>query len=187
MIDHQRLQDEAYRQAVLDALFNEHQDPIFAYCVVRLGEALGAEVAQEVFVTALKTLPKFRQVAPISTWLLGIARNKCAQAARNRTRRAALMQQFAADIRRQAHAAPSEPYAHRAREVEDEQTQLVRLTDNLGKLQEYDRLLLTWRYYKDLPVSEIAELVGKREAAVRKQLQHALHRLKEKMDDATSG
>lgn len=186
-IDHQRLQDDAYRQEVLEALLRDFQHLIFRYCVARLGESLGDEVAQEVFVTAWEALPKFQQEAQISTWLVGIAKNKCAQAFRNRERRAALTRQFAEDIRHQVHAAPSEPYAHQARDVEDKQTQLARLVDNLDKLRADERILLTLRYWRGIAVSEIAEMVGQSEDSVRKRLQRALHRLKERMDDATAG
>jgi DNA-directed RNA polymerase specialized sigma24 family protein len=51
-IDLQRLHDEAYRDAVLTALLRDYQARVFRYCVTRLGEAYGEEVAQEVFVVA---------------------------------------------------------------------------------------------------------------------------------------
>lgn len=187
-IDQQRLPDDAYRQEVLEALLREYQHRIFNYCVTRLDEALGEEVAQEVFVTAWETLPKFRGEAQLSTWLFGIAKHKCAQAFRNRARRAELMRRFGEDIRRQAHADPPGPSAPLAVEVERQQThQLARLADNLNKLQEGERIVLILRYYKNLSVTEIVEIVGKSEAAVRKRLLRALHRLKEMMADATPG
>jgi DNA-directed RNA polymerase specialized sigma24 family protein len=43
------------------------------------------------------------------------------------------------------------------------------------------------RYHKGLPVSEVAELLGKSEAAVRKRLLRALQRLRKIMDADTTG
>ena len=103
-IDTKRLTDDAYRYEVLTTLVRDYQDGIMRYCVTRLGEDMGEEVAQEVFVTAWDTLPKFRQDAAITTWLFGIAKNKCAQAFRNRSRRQAMAQAFVVDIRHHAHA-----------------------------------------------------------------------------------
>src|SRR5262249_55749838 len=73
-IDQQRLRDEDYRHDVLTALLRDHQEQIFRYCVTRLGEVAGEEVAQEVFLTAWESLPKFRQEASLATWLTGIAK-----------------------------------------------------------------------------------------------------------------
>ena len=55
-IDAKRLTDDAYRYDVLTALVRDYQVGIMRYCVTRLGEDIGEEVAQEVFVTAWDTL-----------------------------------------------------------------------------------------------------------------------------------
>ena len=60
-IDAQKLPDEAYRSQVFTVLVQEYQDRIFRYCVTRVGEGQGEEIAQEVFLTAWENLPKFRQ------------------------------------------------------------------------------------------------------------------------------
>jgi hypothetical protein len=46
-----------------------------------------------------------------------------------------------------------------------------------------DRILLTLWYWKELPVAEIAEIMGKTEAAIRKRLTRAQQRLKELMHE----
>ena len=51
-IDGQRLPDEAYRREVVAALMQAYGETITRYCMAWLGEGPGAEVAQEVFVTA---------------------------------------------------------------------------------------------------------------------------------------
>jgi DNA-directed RNA polymerase specialized sigma24 family protein len=50
-------------------------------------------------------------------------------------------------------------------------------------LRETDRIVLTLWYWKELPVSDIADVMGKSVAAVRKQLLRAQQRLKELMND----
>ena len=57
----------------------------------------------------------------------------------------------------------------------------VRLHDSLTKLSGEDRILLTLWYWKELPVAEIADILGKSVAAVRKRLTRAQQRLKELM------
>ena len=181
-IDRHKLPDEAYRSEVLTALLREHQDRIFRYCVYRLGEGFGEEIAQEVFVTAWETLPKFRQEASPETWLTGIAKYKCIQGLRNRARRRTIARTFVEDIRFQVHAESAEASEHQA----IHQGRFTRLAHSLSQLRTEERILLNLRYTKGLSISEICELVGKSEAAVRKQLLRALQRLRQVMVDETT-
>ena len=180
-IDAKRLTDDAYRYDVLTALVRDYHVGIMRYCVTRLGEDMGEEVAQEVFVTAWDTLPKFRQDAAITTWLFGIAKNKCAQAFRNRSRRQAMAQAFVVDIRHHAHAEEPATPEH----ITMERAQLARLAASLAKLRDDERILLSLHYTKGLAIAELVEIVGKSEAAVRKRLLRALQRLRRVMDEGS--
>jgi RNA polymerase sigma-70 factor, ECF subfamily len=175
VIDPQRLQDDTYRTEVLMALLQEYQDGIWRYCVTRLGDVVGEEIAQDVFVTAWETLPRFRQQAALSTWLFGIAKHKCAQALRNRTRRKAILAASMADIRAGAHTTvPETP-----EQLVAEQRRRRWLAESLAQLREGERMLVTLYYFKELSIPELADIAGMSEAAVRKRLLRALHRLRE--------
>ena len=180
-IEAQKLRDEAYRSQVFTVLVQEYQDRIFRYCVTRVGEGQGEEIAQEVFLTAWENLPKFRQESAIGTWLTGIAKNKCSQAFRNRSRRQTIVATFVEDIRYQTHTAETDSPEHTMMD----QARFAELSDCLDQLRDDERLLLTLRYYRELPVAEVAELMGKSEAAVRKRLLRALQRLR-RIFDATA-
>ncbi len=177
-IDPHKLSDETYRSLIFTTLVQEYQDRIYRYCVNRMGEAQGEEIAQDVFLTAWESLAKFRQESSVSTWLTGIAKNKCIQAFRNRGRRQTIAATFVEDIRYQSHAegavSPEEMVMDEARRAE--------LAQGMAKMREDERLLLNLRYHKGLPVAEVAELLGKSEAAVRKRLLRALQRLRKIMD-----
>jgi RNA polymerase sigma factor (sigma-70 family) len=62
-------------------------------------------------------------------------------------------------------------------------SQVARLAACLTHLRETDRIVLTLWYWKELPVSDTADVMGKSIAAVRKQLLRAQQRLKELMND----
>lgn len=182
MIDRQRLHDDAYCWEVVATLMRDHGDAIMQYCLTWLGEGLAEEVTQDVFVTAWGMLPKYRPDAALRTWLFGIARHKCQQTYRNRARRRAIAQTCLEDIRVRAHAeastSPEDLLAHAA--------QHTWLADSLAKLRPEDRIVLTMWYWKELPVVEIADIMGKSVAAVRKQLSRAQQRLKELIDDTSA-
>lgn len=177
-IDPHKLSDETYRSLIFTSLVQEYQDRIYRYCVNRLGEAQGEEIAQDVFLTAWENLARFRQESTISTWLTGIAKNKCIQAFRNRGRRQTIASTFVEDIRYQSHVEGSVSPADEAEEKE----KWEELAQSMLKMREDERLLLNLRYHKGLPVAEVAELLGKSEAVVRKRLLRALERLRKIMN-----
>jgi RNA polymerase sigma-70 factor (ECF subfamily) len=174
-IDPQKLRDETYRSQIFTVLVQEYQDRICRYCVMRVGEGQGEEIAQEVFLTAWESLAKFRQESAVGTWLVGIAKNKCSQAFRNRSRRQTITTTFVEDIRDQSHTKETDPPEH----MMVDRAKFDELAQGLSQLRDDERLLLTLRYYRELPVAEIAELLGKSEAAVRKRLLRSLKRLRQ--------
>jgi RNA polymerase sigma-70 factor (ECF subfamily) len=179
IIDQQRVLDEAYRWEIVEALMRDHGEAIMRFCVARLGEGLAEEVVQEVFVAAWEGLPRYRPTESLQAWLFGIARNKCQQVYRNRARRQSIDERDLELIRDRAHASgPTLPEDNMA-----QATMRGRLHDSLSKLPSEDRILLTLWYWKELPVVEIAEIMGRTEAAIRKRLTRAQQRLKELMHE----
>jgi RNA polymerase sigma-70 factor (ECF subfamily) len=179
MIDRSRLREEGYRWEVVASLMQDHGEAIMQYCLTWLGQGLAEEVTQDVFVAAWQGLPAYRPDATLRTWLFGIARHKCQQAYRNRARRQTIARTFVGEIEHRAHReAPDTPDDQLAQAAER-----VRLHDSLARLPSEDRILLTLWYWKELPVREIAEIMGKTEAALRKRLTRAQRRLKELMHE----
>ncbi len=182
-IDWQWLGDDNYYTAVCTTLYETCQRGILRYCVTRLGDHLGEDVMQEVFVTMVHTLRTFRPGPPIDRWLFGMAKKKCKQALRNRTRRQDIANAFVKDIWQQLHADASKLPV----EGLEERERATHLAISLTKLHELERILLHWRFHRGLSVAESAESLGMSEAAVSKRLQRALRRLKEMMDDDPTG
>jgi RNA polymerase sigma factor (sigma-70 family) len=182
-IEWQRLEDDDYYAAACATLYETHRRGLLRYCAARLGDALGAEVMQEVFVTMVTALRTYRPGPPVEGWLYGMAKQKCQQALRNRTRRQDIVTAFGKDIWQQLHAEPSTPPG----EGLEARERAMHLATSLTKLRDLERLVLHWRFHKGLSVAESAEALGMSEAAVRKRLQRALRRLKELMDDGSPG
>jgi RNA polymerase sigma-70 factor (ECF subfamily) len=104
------------------------------------------------------------------------------QAFRNRTRRQRIVHDSVEEIRHSVHAEAAETPEH----TKGAQGQLARLGQALARLRDDERILLNLRYTRGLSIAELVELVGKSEAAVRKQLLRALQRLRQLMDDDAS-
>jgi RNA polymerase sigma-70 factor (ECF subfamily) len=73
----------------VDELFGRYQTRVAAWCFrVARDREWAADLAQEVFLRALRSLPGFRGDAKFSTWLYTIARNHCYNAVQSRATRA---------------------------------------------------------------------------------------------------
>jgi len=182
VLDRTQLHDDVYRRDVVEALWRDYNREIRQFCITWLGSGLAEEITQEVFVAAWQGLPKYRPEQNMRAWLYGIAHNKCQQTYRNRARRAAIAQTFLEEIRERSHVentASPEQSAVEAR-------QLKQLQESLSKLPDEMRILLNLRYWRDLPLQDIASIVGKSVPTIRKRIQQGEQLLKEYLDEAES-
>lgn len=161
--------------SMFGSLYQRYLPRIYRYIRTRsITDDEAADLAQQVFLNALAALPRYRTSGPpFPAWLFRIAHNLVIDA--NRQRR------------------PDVPWEHtrRVRHLVDDadlegeflrQESLASLRKLLARLEQDKRDLLALRFAAGLSSREIASVVGKREAAVKKQLARTIHRLKEQYD-----
>lgn len=171
------LAQEDYR-AALEALVRGYQHLIVRHCTAMLDDAAhGEEVAQEVFLGAYAAMPRFRREASVRTWLLAIARKQCLKALRDRRRRRRLEEEQQQAIARGAHRAPVDP------PEEDPEVLRQRVRRGLDRLGLAERTVLLLRYETGLTLVEVAHIVGRSEAGVRRQLARALAQLRTALEE----
>ena len=162
-----------YRRA-LERLVNGYQHAIVGFCQNMLSDASQAEeVAQDIFLDAYKAMSRFRQDASVRTWLFAIARKKCLQTLRNRSRRRRIVHEKQSVIADTAHRDPPVGLD------DDEEARLQGVKLGLSALAEERRALLTMRYDTDLSVTDMATILGVSTATVRRRLAQALGELRE--------
>jgi RNA polymerase sigma-70 factor (ECF subfamily) len=170
---------EEYR-AALEALVRGYQHLIVRHCTAMLGDAAhGEEVAQEVFLGAYAAMLRFRQEASLRTWLLAIARKQCLKALRDRRRRRRLEEEQRQAIASAAHRVPPDP------SEEDPEVLRQRVQRGLDRLGAAERTVLLLRYETGLTLVEVAHIVGRSEASVRRQLARALEQLRRVLEAAS--
>jgi RNA polymerase sigma-70 factor (ECF subfamily) len=65
-------------QKALDALYFDYYSDIRSSCIrILRSESEGEDAAQNVFMTAMRTLHTFKGECPLKNWLMVIAKNKC--------------------------------------------------------------------------------------------------------------
>ncbi len=163
--------DKAFRQVVIE---NQKSVRVFLARYVFCSQQID-DLAQEVFIVAYKQLRHFRQESKLSTWLLGIARNKALSFLRAEMTRLRNQKQF-------AEANSLGRSLDSLNQAVDSQVNLERisaLNDCIDLLPEKSRQLIERFYFKNEPSSVIALVTQQKDGTVRmklKRIRHVLHK-----------
>jgi RNA polymerase sigma-70 factor, ECF subfamily len=77
----------AGEEGALDSFVDAAYEHVWRLCSVLVDAQTADDLAQETFVRAVRTLPRFRGDSSARTWLLAVARHVCLDELRSRTRR----------------------------------------------------------------------------------------------------
>ncbi len=161
------------RPSEFTLLYQRYLSRVYNYVRARLEtDEDAADLTQQIFLQALDALPAYQpRGAPFIAWLFQIARHAVIDAHRRR---------------KSVVSWDALPVAfHTPMEYQDMDTQLVHqerlalLETLLAGLDPLQRELLALRFAAGLSTPQIALVVGKSHAAVKKQLTRLLHTLKE--------
>ena len=185
-------------------LYQRYRDRIHAYLRTRVATTEdAADLTKQVFLQALDALPRYRvRGAPFAAWLFRIARNAAANHHRRHRQTIAwdLEPQTlhpltgegpdARIVRRAPVSWDRAPEAFRAGEGDPaaevlRRDDLAHLVALVNALEPVKRELLILRFVAGLSTPEIARVVGKSEAATKKQIWRSLQTLKEQYHDHT--
>lgn len=172
-----RLEERAAIEACLsgdasafDVLVVRHQKAIQRVCYRFTGNTEdAADITQEVFVKAYRSLPKFRGTSAFSTWLYRIAVNACLNFRAQRRPQASDLDAALVDPR---------PGAEWQVSREDD---AVRVRAAVSRLPERQRATLILKLFHELTHQEVAGILGSSVGTVKANLFHALANLRREM------
>jgi RNA polymerase sigma-70 factor (ECF subfamily) len=157
--------------AAFGKLYQQYVQPIYRYIFSRVGNAREAEdITSQTFMAAYESLGRYRERGLFSAWLFRIARSKIND--HFRRHRPEVELEVACQILDREDALGA---LIRAEE-------LSRIRSIIHCLNEEEQDLIRLRYVADLSFVEIADLLGKREDAVKKSVYRLLARLKSQME-----
>ena len=136
--------------------------------------ALAEELTQQTFVEAIRKRHTFDGRADAVTWLCAIGRNRLADHYRRTGR----------DQRRQLRLIGQSPAPELAWRASDTRLAVERA---LSELPDDQRLALVFRYLDDLPVREIATLLGRSESATESLLSRGRDAFRRAYGDRSDG
>jgi RNA polymerase sigma-70 factor (ECF subfamily) len=134
-------------------------DPAFRLAMTMLNDRSAAEDAvQEAAFKGWRKLDRFRAGAELRPWFLAIVANECRTARRSRW-----WQVIHLDERPAGTVAPEAAWANR-----------IDLDAALDRLPKHHLLALTLYYHLDLPIDEVARVLGCSTGAARQRIHRAL-------------
>lgn len=157
-----------------EPLYQRYRVRIYRYLLFRVrNEEDAADLTQQVFLKAMNALPGFRvRGVPFAAWLFRIAHHVASDTYRRKKRAIS----WDAPLDEEQLIMEVDPEI-----IILQQERLARLRHLLAQLDPYKRELLALRFSGGLSATEIAVVVGKSQAAVKKQLTRTLQGLKEQM------
>lgn len=157
--------------AAFGVLYDRYVQHIYRYAYSRVENAREAEdITAQTFIAAYESLSRYRERGHFSAWLFRIAQSEIQNHFRRSRREVGLDA-----VRRLAEADDALVAV-----IQDEE--LSRLRSLIKKLDDDERELIRLRYVAELSFAEMADLLGRREDAVKKSVYRLLERLKGQME-----
>ena len=151
-------------------LYSIYLDQIYRYVFYQVKDRMTAEdLTEEIFVKAWKALGRYKQKkSAFSAWLYRVARNHVIDYFRTRRQHQALAEEIPT-------AAASLEQEVEARLMQQE------LSEAISYLPFQQRQIIILKFIEGLENSEIAQIMGKREGAIRVMQMRALMALRQKL------
>jgi RNA polymerase sigma-70 factor (ECF subfamily) len=165
---------QSNRRLASDLIVRKYRTPIFhhaAYIVKDYEEAI--DVAQEVFIKALREQRFFNPDFKMKAWLYRVTSNLCFNLVRDRKRRSAILETYPRKNATDARQVDKVMATEQEREIKGA----------LSNLSENHRKILILRYYSDLSYSEIAGVLEIKLGTVMSRLSRAKRSLVEVLSD----
>jgi len=150
-------------QEAFGELYERYFDKIYRYITFKIGNYAEAEdMTQQVFLKSLQSISSYKwRDIPFSAWLFRIAHNQVVDYLRKKTR------QPTASLDDTPVVADSNP-----QQITEDRLDTERLMLATKKLTKSQQEVISLRFTSELPIAEVAEVMGKSPGAI-KALQHS--------------
>ena len=167
----------AGNEAAIELFVRQYETGVFRLALSIVGDPAEAnEITQETFLAALRALPSYQEKKSLKAWLYTIALNHSRSHLRKRKvverLRNTLNAIFRVEVQKQI--LPEEAIIQN-----DKETQVW---NALNQLDEPFRTVVVLRYFHELPISEISEILSINEGTIHSRLHTARERLRKALN-----
>ena len=169
-------QCRAGNEQAIESLIRTYETNIFrlAFSIVQ-DSFTASEITQETFLLALKSLRTYQEKSSLKAWLYTITVNTSKSYLRKRKTIEKLLSTLTSIFQATSQAQPSpEEFV-----LQNERDEF--LMKALDKLDEKHRMVVLLRYFQDLSVTEISEILSVSEGTIHSRLHYAREKLRENL------
>ena len=160
-----------------DSIYDQYHKNVYNYIAYRINNQYDAEeLANDVFVKAIRSQKSYNQDFALEAWLIGIAKNVVTDYLRKTMRR----QLVPLDSIMGLISANRQP-----EEVVVLNEEIKELVSAMAMLRDKERQILSMKFATDLKHREIAQIIGISESHVKVTAHRALTKLKKYMKEDT--
>ena len=160
-------------QNAIETLVREHEAGVFRLALSILGDpAEASEATQETFLSALRALPSYQERSSFKAWLYRIALNH----SRSRLRKRRIIERLRAILTSMLRVETQKQVLPEDAAIQNEEESA--LWQSLNSLDERYRIVVILRYFHELPVAEISEILSVNEGTIHSRLHNAREKLR---------
>lgn len=172
----QRLISEclAGNQNAIESFVREYETGVFRLALSIVGDSAEAnEVTQETFLSALGSLPSYEPRKSLKAWLYTIALNH----SRSHLRKRKVIERLRRTLTGIFQVEPWKQVMPEEVIIQNEKETAI--WNALEQLSERHRIVIVLRYFHELPISEISEILSLSEGTIHSRLHSAREQLKD--------
>lgn len=160
-------------EQAVEMFIHAYEADVFRLALSMVNDSfVAAEIAQETFLSALRSLRNYREESSLKAWLFTITLN----ASRSYLRKQKVLQKLRDSLGALLRLDSQKSISPEDRTILNEKEKAV--WDALNELDEGFRTVIILRYFQNLPVAEIAEILSIPEGTVHSRLHTARERLR---------
>jgi RNA polymerase sigma-70 factor (ECF subfamily) len=160
-------------ERAIESLVRQYETGVFRLALSIVDDPIEAnEVAQETFIAALKALRTYQDKSSFKAWLYKIAFNK----SRSHLRRQKVLERLRTTLTTIFQVEAQKWLSPEDAIIENEKEAAI--WNSLSKLDERHRIVVVLRYFHELSVAEISEILSINEGTVHSRLHTARERLR---------
>jgi len=163
----------AGNEAAIEMLVRQYESSVFRLALSIVGDPAEAnEITQETFIAALRSLPGYQEKKSFQAWLYTIALNH----SRSHLRKRKILERLRTtlttifQVERQKEVSPEEAVMQSEKEAQ--------IWRSLSQLDERHRIVVVLRYFHELSIAEISEILSVNEGTIHSRLHSAREKLR---------
>jgi RNA polymerase sigma-70 factor (ECF subfamily) len=164
----------AGNEDAIEMFVHQYETSIFRLALSIVGDAAEAnEITQETFIAALRSLASYQEKQSFKAWLYTIALNQ----SRSHLRKQKVLERLRTTltgifrIETEKQASPEETVIQSEKETQ--------IWNSLNQLDERHRTVVVLRYFHELSIAEISEILSVNEGTIHSRLHSAREKLRE--------